>query len=271
LKLIGVSASPVVNPANNNECAAIDGQHEEKVKAAGLWTWDPLGYIVLVLASELRRNAGRLLDCESVEFELGQLYQAFPDLVLVTLEKLWPASLTRILRVLLNEGISIRDLRAILGRLLSYDYLVTDPSKYIVFDDRLALHERLNPAMLDDAELRAQHVRQGLKQYISHKLTRGTNTLVVYLLHPEIESRALDHLAGKRRLTSKEMEQIRRAVRSEVQPVLAGANPPSVLTFSSVRLFIRRLLEDEFPRFPVLAYEELSPDLNIQPIARISV
>jgi type III secretion protein V len=33
---------------------------------------------------------------------------------------------------------------------------------------------------------------------------------------------------------------------------------------------VRKLIETDFPNLPVLSYQELSPDLNIQPIARIT-
>ena len=34
---------------------------------------------------------------------------------------------------------------------------------------------------------------------------------------------------------------------------------------------MRKLIEKDFPRLAVLSYQELSPDMNIQPIARISL
>ena len=38
-----------------------------------------------------------------------------------------------------------------------------------------------------------------------------------------------------------------------------------------IRRAVQRMLYCEFPRVVVLAYQELSPDMNIQPIARISM
>ena len=43
-----------------------------------------------------------------------------------------------------------------------------------------------------------------------------------------------------------------------------------VLTTFEVRRRLRWLIEREWPRLAVLAYQELSPDMNIQPIVRIS-
>jgi type III secretion protein V len=38
-----------------------------------------------------------------------------------------------------------------------------------------------------------------------------------------------------------------------------------------VRRAMRKFIEKDFPRLVVLSYQELSPDMNIQPIARISL
>jgi type III secretion protein V len=39
-----------------------------------------------------------------------------------------------------------------------------------------------------------------------------------------------------------------------------------------IRRYVRKLLEYEFdPSFSVVSFQELSPDLNIQPVARISI
>ena len=48
------------------------------------------------------------------------------------------------------------------------------------------------------------------------------------------------------------------------------AHMPVLLTTMNVRARLRREIKDKFPYLAVLSYRELSPDMNIQPIARIS-
>ena len=38
-----------------------------------------------------------------------------------------------------------------------------------------------------------------------------------------------------------------------------------------LRRFVRKMVELEFPTLSVLSYQELTPELNVQPIARISM
>jgi type III secretion protein V len=51
----------------------------------------------------------------------------------------------------------------------------------------------------------------------------------------------------------------------------ADAPPPIVLTSMEIRRYIRRLLEIEMPDVNVLSFQELQPDVNIQPLGRIGV
>jgi len=58
------------------------------------------------------------------------------------------------------------------------------------------------------------------------------------------------------------------AVGRAVGPGAAGA---VLLTGAEIRRYVRRLVETEHPNLAVLSFQELSPDAQIRPIARISV
>jgi hypothetical protein len=113
----------------------------------------------------------------------------------------------------------------------------------------------------------AEQARVNLKRYISHKCTRGANTLVVYLLDPEIEQR----LANRRPLSAAERRWLLEAVRAEAGRLPPTAQNPCLLTTIDIRHRARREIEASFLHLAVLSYQELSPDMNIQPIARISL
>jgi type III secretion protein V len=59
-------------------------------------------------------------------------------------------------------------------------------------------------------------------------------------------------------------------VAEEVGGLPPTTQKPVILTTLESRRPLRRLIDVEFPHLAVLSYQELSPDLNIQPIARIS-
>jgi type III secretion protein V len=254
LKLMGISAIPTLNPATRQPAAWVAAEHKPMLDGAGLTTWDAASYLVLHLAAVLRKNARDFVGVQEVQAMLDQLDKAFPALVKEVIPKLIsPIKLTDILSRLVEEEISVRDLRGVLQALAEWAQVETD---------NIMLTE---------------HVRAALKRYISHKYARGANTLVVYLLDPQIEEAvrgAIKHTAGGSHLALEPeiAQEIIQAVKRQCGTLPPSAQRPVILTAMDIRRYIRKLLEYEFtPPFSVVSYQELSPDLNIQPVARVAL
>lgn len=253
LTLLNIKGEQAVNPANGSECAWIPAQYAEIAEQAGLTTWDAAGYMVLHLSSVLRKNAAEFVGIQEVQNMLEQLEQAFPALVKEVVPKaVSPFQLTDIMRRLVEEEISIRDLRSILQALAEWGQVE------------------------NDTVMLTEYVRNALKRYISHKFTRGGNTLVVYLLDPQIEETVRSSIQHTQSgsflaLEPEITQEMLTAVRNEVGNLPPTAQNPVILTTMEIRRYFRKLIELEFPHLAVLSYQELSPDMNIQPIARITL
>jgi type III secretion protein V len=277
LRLLNLQAEPALNPANSNGCAVVGAQHSETLRGANLTTWTPYGYIVLALAGELRKASYRFITRLSVEAELTSVGRAFPALTQAVCRTYTSSQITRTLRALMSEEISIRNLRAILELLLDWDYIVADSSKYIIFDDRFPFSKLPSDVWREDADNCAAHVRTGLKRQISTKYARGSNTMAVYLLDPKIDELLAaadppsEQATEELRLDEADRERILQAVRDELASLSPGFAVPALLTSVNLRPLLRQILSGELPGLPVVAYQELSPDLNIQPIARIAL
>jgi type III secretion protein V len=254
LRLMNIQGFEAVNPATRQPAAWVPEQNKDVLEAAGLTTWDVPGYIILHLAAVLRRQAREFVGVQETQSMLDQLEKAFPAIVKEVVPKVVSVlKLTEILGRLVEEEISIRDLRGILQALAEYGQVEADN------------------VML------TEHVRSSLRRYVSHKYARGTGTLVVYLLDPQIEeairgsikrTSAGTHLA----LEPDIAQEIVQAVKNECGHLPPSAQRPVILTAMDIRRYVRKLLEYEFnPTFSVVSFQELSPDLNIQPVARISI
>ncbi|HYO59266.1 type III secretion system export apparatus subunit SctV [Archangium sp.] len=254
LKLMNIQGFEAINPATRQVAAWVPEYHKDTLEAAGLTTWDVPGYILLHLAAVLRRQAREFVGIQETQSMLDQLEKAFPAIIKEVVPKVVTVlKLTDILGRLVEEEISIRDLRGILEALAEYGQVEADN------------------VML------TEHVRSSLRRYVSHKYARGMGTLVVYLLDPQIEeairgsikrTSAGTHLA----LEPDIAQEIVQAVKSECGHLPPSAQRPVILTAMDIRRYVRKLLEYEFnPSFSVVSFQELSPDLNIQPVARISI
>ncbi len=253
LRLLGIQAEPAQNPANGNACAWIPASEKPTAEQSGLTTWDAAGYIVLHLAAVLRKNANEFVGIQETQNMLEQLEQAFPALVKEVVPKAASIfQLTDILRRLVEEEISVRDLRSVLQALAEWG------------------------PVENDTVMLTEYVRAALKRYVSHKYSRGQSTLIVYLLDPQIEETirsSVQHTSSGSYLALEPeiTQEVLTAVRNEVGSLPASAQQPVILTTMEIRRYFRKLVELEFPHLAVVSYQELSPEMNIQPIARITL
>jgi len=230
----------------------VDNKYQEILQKAGIKFWKPLDVMILHLSYFYRQYASEFIGIQEVRGILEFVEKSFPDLVkevtrLVPLQKL-----TEIFKRLVQEQISIKDLRTILEALSEW-----------------AQTEK-------DTVLLTEYVRSSLKRYISYKYSQGQSILSVYLLDPEIE----DMVRGAIKQTSAgsylaldpdSVQLILHAMRSVVVPTPVGGQPPVLLTAIDVRRFVRKLIEGEFPDMAVVSYQEIVPEIRIQPLGRIQL
>jgi hypothetical protein len=270
-----IQAVATSNIATGQEGSIIDIDLKSYVESIGLTTWDQMGYFIFCLADDLRKNAVCFIDRLAVQTQLDQLEQAFPDLVGTAQTNISVVQITQVLRALLEEQISIRNLRGILERLLDYAYLLIDPSKNVILDNMfLSYGQPLTETWLKDPVNRISFIRAGMKHYIDDKYARGTQTLVAYILDPRIEHVVLAYKAieeeEKIRTVEKQNDKILETIRTEIAYLPATAQIPSILTSMDVRPYLREIIKAEFPRMAVLSYQEIPPATKVQPVARLS-
>jgi type III secretion protein V len=251
LAALGLTAEPATHPGDGSPAAWVPEGERELCQQAGVTTFDAAGAVLLHLGAVLARYAYEFVGIQETQQLLDQFERTHPALVRELTPKLCsPQLIADVLRRLVEEGLSIRNLRDILQALAEWA-----------------------PAEKDPVVL-TEYVRMALKRYITHKYAGGAPSLVVYLLDGAIEDAvrgAVQHtasgsyLALEPDLSHDILGAIRRALGDGARP---GA-PPVILTQMEIRRYVKRLVEVEHPRLAVLSYQELTPELNIQPVARI--
>lgn len=236
----GISAQATLNPATGQPGAIVAAEHDQALVTAGLTTWTPLGYLILAVAETLRRKAYLYVTAEATERILDNISQTYPTLAELARAFLSLDELTAVLRELVREQVSVRNLRRILELLLEC------ATEDVPAAERLAV------------------IRSGLADLIAHKAGRGTGTVVVYLIGPELE----DAMAAAEKPGAD--EQLRAALAAEMVHLPPTAQVPVILTQNSCRLRVRDALSARFPRMTVLGYGDLPANINVQPVARIS-
>jgi len=230
----------------------VEEKYKDILQKADIKFWTPLEVMILHLSRFFRHYAGDFIGIQEIRGILEFVEKSYPDLIkevsrLVPLQKL-----TEIFKRLVQEQVSIKDLRTILEALSEW-----------------AQTEK-------DTILLTEYVRSSLKRYISYKYSLGQTFLSVYLLDPEIE----DMVRGAIKQTSAgsyialdpdSVQLILQAMRNTITPTPSGGQPPVLLTAIDVRRFVRKLIEGEFPDLPVISYQEVVPEIRIQPLGRIQL
>lgn len=231
---------------------------------------EPTGVLVDQLAAALRACADRFQTPACTQHMLDGLQPAFAELVERTVERFSIGRLTQILRHLLADQVSVRDLPGLLNALLCVDATTdVDLDRFVVFTPNA---EPLCPDPLGRAPadlpptLLADYLRTTQKRALSHRHAPG-GSMEVLLLDRALEQRLREIPA--RPLTDEEHKRLVAAVRTALPLPPEAAGGPALLTSFDVRTPLRRALRDAFPALPVLCYQELAPELSLHPLSRI--
>ena len=248
LRVMGIAAQLAVHP-EGRPAAWIPAGELGAARLRGVPTLAPEEVIVLHLLQVLRRYGHEFVGIQETQLLLDQLARSQPALVREVVPKLVsPTLLTEILRRLAAEGVSLRSLREILG----------------------ALAGRA-PADSDPVTL-TEHVRAALRRQITFAHSGGSRVLHAYFLDPMIEDtvrEAIQHAASGSTLALE--PELCSDIGKAVGRTVADNTAPVIVTTADIRCHVRGLLQGEFPELAVLSYQEIEPDVKLQPLGRITV
>ncbi|MBI3180485.1 MAG: FHIPEP family type III secretion protein, partial [Deltaproteobacteria bacterium] len=240
----GVEARPAKNPLGGATAALVPAHDKAVLEASGLTTWSAAGAIALFIATQLRLRAPQFLGLTEVNEIVNRMESAYPALVRETVPK--AVSLTQlaaVLRILVEERVSIRDMKSI------FEALATHGSPDVSPDDL------------------AERVRQSLSTQLAFAHAGLEASVPVVLLDWTIE----DTLFGSDGSFTIEPEVARSivdAIRDAIRPVVAAGIRPALVTSASIRRRVFELIRHELRPVTVLSFEELPPDAIIQPLGR---
>lgn len=224
----------------------------ELLTSAGLSVMDTSQILTYHLATVLRKYASDFIGVQETKFLLSAMEQRFPDLVKEAVRIMPMQKIGEILQRLVSEDISVRDLRSILEALVEWGQKEKD------------------------VVLLTEYVRGALKRHISHKYCAGQNMLPAYLLAPKVEETlraairqtsagsylALDPAVGKKLVE---------AIKKTVGKLNPNGQRPVMLASMDIRRYLRKMIEQDLYDLQVVSYQELIPDVNVQPLGRIDL
>jgi flagellar biosynthesis protein FlhA len=244
---------PTTEPAFGLPAIWIPEVQHAEAEALGYTVVDGESVIVTHLTETIRNHAAQLLTRQDVRQLLDQLKEINEAVVTeIVPDVLSLGEIQRVLQSLLAEGVSIRDLGAIVEAVGDKARITRDPT------------------------LLAEYARQALGRAITAPHLDPTQTLRVITLDPTIEQELATSITQTSDGEYLAMEPTRAqavltAVKSQSDHATArGGMRPVLLCSARVRRHLRRLVESAVPHVPVCSYNEVAPGISVETIGVIS-
>jgi flagellar biosynthesis protein FlhA len=237
---------PTTEPAFGLPAVWIADAGRAEAEALGWTVVDAESVVVTHLTETIRASASELLTRQETRQLLDQLKEVNAAVVdEVVPDVLSLGEIQRVLQALLKEGISIRDLGAIVEAI----------------GDKARLTRE--PAML------AEYARQALGRTILAPYLDTENTLHAIAIDPNTEQEIAESLVQTADGEFLAMDPNRAASLVEgcvaqVEEALARGGRPVLLCSARVRRHLRRLTEQRLPQMAVCSYNEILPGIAVE-------
>jgi flagellar biosynthesis protein FlhA len=247
-----VEGETTTDPAFGTPAKWIPARERELAEALGYTVVDHATVIATHLGELIRANASQLVG----RGELAHLFEVFGRATPKLVEDLVPNLLSlgdvlKVIRNLLREGISVRDLRTILETLVE-----------------------LAPATKDSEQL-TEITRQRLARQITSAYRGPDGAVGALILDPQVEEmfrRSLREIATGTggALDPEEVRRVGISLERAVQRQLASGRPAVLVTSPDLRRYVRAFAERRVPHLAVLSFREIESSTTIRPVETVS-
>lgn len=226
---------------------------KEQAQVLGYTVVDNTTIVATHISEIIKKHADELLGRQELQQLLDNVAAKFPKVV----EDLVPSLLNlgtvlRVLKNLLRENVSIRDLRSMLEALSDYGAITKDP------------------------DVLTEFVRQALGRQIAEQYKKDDDSLAVLSLDRMVEEvisegiQVSEHgayLALEPSTAQLVLNNIRQGMEQFNQ---AGTNPV-LMASPSIRRHLKKLTERFIPNLAVLSHSEIPPNIKIQSIGMVTL
>lgn len=240
-----------IEPAYGIPSRWITPDKKELAEIYGYTVIDPLSVMLTHLSETIRRHTSELLDRREMMKLITGFKEKSPDLVADLFPNLISYSnFQKLLCGLLKEGVSIRDMEAIMETVAEAVGLNKDLDS-MMEDVRARLKRTITRSFCEDGQMKVLVLDGDLEKKIVAGLTK--NNQGVYLaLSPEL------------------MQNLIVQLEEEKHKFLDFTQGMVILTSQVTRIYLYRLLEPFYPDIHVLSFNEITNNIQIQAIGTIT-
>lgn len=231
----------------------IRSEERERAQINGYTVVDNTTVVATHISEIIKRFAHELVGRQELQQLLDNISTTAPKVV----EDLIPHHLNlgtvlRVVKNLLKEGVSIRDLRTILETLADY------------------------AGLTKDADVLTEFVRQGLGRFIVDQYKQDDDTLFLITLDRQVEDTIAESIQPSDQgsylaIEPNTAQQIITAARSMADRFGMNGAQPVLLASPSIRRHVRKMIERFVPHMAVLSHNEIPQNIKIQSLGVVTI
>lgn len=247
-----IPGSPTTEPVFGLPARWIEPHQRDQAERNGYTVVDPGAMIATHLTEVVKAHAGELLSRQDVQMLIDHVRRQTPAVV----EELIPDVLSlgdvqKVFAHLLHERVPIRDTVTILETLADYGARIKDPEQL------------------------GELVRAALSRVITRLYQDERGTLHVITLDPQLEQMLKESVQQTTfgqmlALDPQVAESLLSHLEKQAENAAVQGTTPVLLCSSPIRLPLRRLVERSIPSLAVVAYNEIVPRTEVNPVGRIA-
>ncbi|MFD2704790.1 flagellar biosynthesis protein FlhA [Salibacterium lacus] len=241
-----ITGIETTEPAFGLPALWIGEEMKEQAELSGYTVVDPPSVVSTHLTEIIKNHAHELLGREEAKQLVEHLKETYPTLVEeVTPNPLSLGDIQKVLSNLLKEKISIRNLPTIFETLAEYG------------------------ALTKDMTLVTEYVRQSLSRQITKQFSPDGEPLYVVTVSGQAEKKIAEAVQQTEHgnflaMNPDDSQSLVENIGREAERLSEMGQTPVLLCSPAVRMHISQLIERFLPQVPVLSYNELEPNIEVQ-------
>ncbi|MCJ1909752.1 flagellar biosynthesis protein FlhA [Planococcus ruber] len=248
--IIGIET---VEPAFGMPALWVNEEMKEEAEMSGYAIVDPPSVVSTHLTEVIKRHAHELVGRQEVKALIENVRENSPAVVEELIPNLMAlGEVQKVLMKLLKEKVSIRNMLMILETLADYAAYSKDP------------------------DVLTEYVRQALSRQITLQYATPGQPLQVITAGASLEKKFAEsvHRSDQGNYLSIDPETsqvIFQNISEQAGQLQQTGVQPILLTSPATRMYMRQFIERFAPDLPVLSYNELEPDIEIQSVGAVNI
>lgn len=248
-----VEGIDTIEPSFGLPAKWITEEMKERAEIFGYTVVDPPSVVSTHITEVIKTHAHDLLGRQETKQLIDHVKESYPILVEeVTPNPLSVGEVQKVLAKLLKENVSIRNLPVIFETLADFGKVTSD------------------------TDILGEYVRQALARQITIQYVGQGETLKVATLSGKIEKTIADGIQQTEHgnylsIDPTISQRILESIASQVEQFSMVEQTPIILCSPAVRMYVRQLTERYFPKVPILSYNELEANVEVQSVGVVNI